>query len=45
MAHPPPAAAVANYVPFVREGGRLLLKKRDCVYDTLIIPNSMIFPV
>ncbi len=30
---------------FVREGGRLLLKKRDCVYDPLIIPNSMIFPV
>ena len=30
---------------FVREDGRLLLKKRDCVYDTLIIPNSMIFPV
>ena len=29
----------------VREGGRLLLKKRDCVYDSLIIPNSMIFPV
>jgi len=30
---------------FVREAGRLRLKKRDCVYDTLIIPNSMIFPV
>ena len=30
---------------FVREGGRLLLNKRDCVYDSLIIPNSMIFPV
>ena len=30
---------------FVREGGRLLLRKRDCVYDSLIIPNSMIFPV
>ena len=30
---------------FVRQQGRLLLKKRDCVYDTLIIPNSMIFPV
>ena len=30
---------------FVREAGRLLLKKRDCIYDSLIIPNSMIFPV
>ncbi|MDP6573811.1 MAG: aromatic-ring-hydroxylating dioxygenase subunit beta [Rhodospirillales bacterium] len=30
---------------FVRQDGRLLLKKRDCVYDSLIIPNSMIFPV
>lgn len=30
---------------FVRQDGRLLLKKRDCVYDSLIVPNSMVFPV
>lgn len=30
---------------FVREAGRLVLKSRDCVYDSLIVPNSMVFPV
>ncbi len=30
---------------FVREGGRLLLKSRDCIYDTLKITNALIYPV
>ena len=30
---------------FVREGGRLLLKERQCVYDTLLIANDLVYPV
>ena len=30
---------------FVRDGDRLLLKERHCVYDTLLIDNSLVFPV
>jgi len=30
---------------FVRAPGGLLLRSRDCVYDTLTIPNALIFPV
>jgi anthranilate 1,2-dioxygenase small subunit len=30
---------------FVRVDGALKLKKRDCVYDSLIIPNALIYPV
>ena len=30
---------------FVREDGRLLLKARDCIYDSLLIPNDMVYPV
>ncbi len=30
---------------FVREQGRLLLKSRDCVYDSLIVDNALVLPV
>lgn len=30
---------------FVREDGALLLKSRDCIYDSLLIPNDVVFPV
>lgn len=30
---------------FVRAGDRLLLRERHCVYDTLIIDNSLVMPV
>lgn len=30
---------------FVRVDGALKLKKRDCVYDSLIIANALVFPV
>ena len=30
---------------FVREDGALLLKARDCIYDSLLIPNDMVYPV
>lgn len=30
---------------FVRANGRLLLKERHCVYDTLRIDNSLVYPV
>lgn len=30
---------------FVRQNGRLLLKERQCVYDTLIIANDLVYPV
>ena len=33
------------YDTFVREGGRLLLKERQCVYDTLLIANDLVYPV
>lgn len=30
---------------FVRDGDRLLLKARDCIYDSLLIPNDVVYPV
>ena len=30
---------------FVRQGDGLLLKSRDCIYDSLIIPNDVVYPV
>jgi 3-phenylpropionate/cinnamic acid dioxygenase small subunit len=30
---------------FVRAGSRLLLRERHCVYDTLLIDNSLVMPV
>jgi anthranilate 1,2-dioxygenase small subunit len=30
---------------FVRRGGRLLLQERQCIYDTLIIANDLVYPV
>jgi len=30
---------------FVRRQGRLLLKSRDCVYDSLIVDNALVLPV
>ena len=33
------------YDTFVRQGGRLLLKERHCVYDTTLIANDLVFPV
>lgn len=30
---------------FVREDGRLLLKERICTYDSVMIENSLVFPV
>lgn len=30
---------------FVREGGRLLLQSRDCIYDTLLVDTALVFPV
>ena len=30
---------------FVHADGRLLLKSRDCIYDTLLISNAMVYPV
>jgi len=29
----------------VREDGRLKFKSRICVYDTIMIPNSLIYPI
>ena len=37
------------YDTFVREGGlaggRLLIKERQCIYDTLLIANDLVYPV
>jgi 3-phenylpropionate/cinnamic acid dioxygenase small subunit len=30
---------------FVRAGGRLLLKERQCIYDTVLIANDLVLPV
>ena len=30
---------------FARDEGRLLLRARDCVYDSLLIPNDLVYPV
>jgi salicylate 5-hydroxylase small subunit len=29
----------------VRQGGRLLFQEKLCIYDSLLIPNSLIYPV
>jgi anthranilate 1,2-dioxygenase small subunit len=33
------------YDTFVRQGGRLLIKERQCVYDTVLIANDLVYPV
>lgn len=33
------------YDTFVREGGRLLIRERQCVYDTTLIANDLVYPV
>lgn len=33
------------YDRFVRENGRLLIKERQCVYDTVLIANDLVMPV
>lgn len=33
------------YDTFVLQEGRLLLSRRDCVYDTLLVPNCQVYPV
>lgn len=33
------------YDSFVRVGGRLLLRERQCVYDTVLIANDLVLPV
>jgi anthranilate 1,2-dioxygenase small subunit len=33
------------YDTFVRKGGKLLLKERQCVYDTVLIANDLVLPV
>jgi 3-phenylpropionate/cinnamic acid dioxygenase small subunit len=33
------------YDTFVRRDGRLLLQERQCVYDTLLIANDLVYPV
>ena len=30
---------------FARAGGGLLIKERNCVYDTVLIDNCLVFPV
>ncbi|HEX9463652.1 MAG TPA: aromatic-ring-hydroxylating dioxygenase subunit beta [Alphaproteobacteria bacterium] len=30
---------------FARDGGRLRLRERDCIYDSLLIDNSLVMPV
>jgi len=30
---------------FVRAGGRLLLKRRECIYDSTIVHTALIYPV
>ena len=30
---------------FIRQDGTLLLKARDCIYDSLLIPNDVVYPV
>jgi len=33
------------YDTFVRSGGKLLLKERQCIYDTVLIANDLVLPV
>ena len=33
------------YDTFVREDGRLMIRERQCIYDTLLIANDLVYPV
>jgi anthranilate 1,2-dioxygenase small subunit len=33
------------YDTFARQGGKLLLKERQCIYDTVLIANDLVLPV
>jgi anthranilate 1,2-dioxygenase small subunit len=33
------------YDTFVRKGAKLLLKERQCIYDTVLIANDLVLPV
>ena len=33
------------YDTFVRAGGRLILRDRQCIYDTVLIANDLVMPV
>jgi 3-phenylpropionate/cinnamic acid dioxygenase small subunit len=33
------------YDTFVRKAGRLLIRERQCVYDTVLIANDLVYPV
>ena len=33
------------YDTFARKGGKLLLKERQCIYDTVLIANDLVLPV
>jgi anthranilate 1,2-dioxygenase small subunit len=33
------------YDTFVRKGGKLLLKERQCIYDSVLIANDLVMPV
>lgn len=33
------------YDTFVREKGRLLIRERQCIYDTVLIANDLVYPV
>ena len=33
------------YDTFARSGGKLLLKERQCIYDTVLIANDLVLPV
>ncbi len=33
------------YDTFVREKGKLLIRERQCVYDTVLIANDLVYPV
>ena len=33
------------YDTFVRQGGKLLIRERQCVYDTVLIANDLVYPV
>jgi len=33
------------YDTFVRSGGKLLIKDRQCIYDTVLIANDLVLPV
>jgi anthranilate 1,2-dioxygenase small subunit len=30
---------------FVERDGKLLIKERDCIFDTVMVPNCVVFPV